>query len=66
MKSFTVDELILELQNVAKSAPRGGATLVCIDDIERNLGAYGPLEALEVTYDDETEHITVFCNQFEH
>lgn len=40
MKSFTVDELISELQNLAKSASRGGATKVCIDDIEGNLGAY--------------------------
>lgn len=66
MKSFTVDELISELQNLAKSASRGGATKVCIDDIEGNLGAYGPLETLEVVYDCETDHITIFCNQFEH
>ena len=48
MKSFTVDELIAELHNVAKSTRRGGSTKVRIDDIERNLYVYGPWSRLRL------------------
>ena len=44
----------------------GGETRVCVDDIERNLGANGPLEMLDVAYDNETDDVTIFCNEFEH
>ena len=66
MKTYTVNELIAALQKVAKDAPSGGETRVCVDDIERNLGARGPLEMLEVAYDNETGDVTIFCNEFEH
>ena len=66
MKCHTVNELIVALRSAAKSAPSGGEAKVCVDDIEGNLGAYGPLEKLEVAYDQESGNVTIFCNQFEH
>lgn len=66
MKTYTVKELIAALRMVAKIAPNGVDTRVCVDDIERNLGADGPLETLEVAYDNETGDVTIFCNKFEH
>ena len=66
VKTYTVKELIVTLRKVAKDAPRGGETRVCVDDIERNLGANGPLEMLDVAYDNETDDVTIFCNEFEH
>ena len=66
MKAYTVKELISTLRKVAKTAPDGVGTRVCVDDIERNIGARGPLEMLEVAYDNETGDVTIFCNEFEH
>ena len=66
MKTYTVKELIAALRKVAKDAPSGSETRVCVDDIERNLGANGPLEMLDVVYDNETGDVTIFCNEFEH
>ena len=66
MKCHTVNELIAALRGAAKTAPNGGEARVCVDDIEGNLGAYGPLEKIAVAYDHETGNVTILCNQFEH
>ena len=62
---FTIDKLIEELKIVAKDTPRGRATKVCIGDWEGNLGAFAPVETLEVAYDDELDRVTIFCDPHE-
>ena len=65
IKTFTVDELIAELQTVAADTPHGGSTKVAIGDWEGNIGAFGPVETLEVAYDDECDRVTIFCDPHE-
>jgi len=65
MKTYTVNGLIQELRRVAKKSPLGENTLVCLDDFEGNMGAFGPIQTLEVVYDKDTSYVTIFCNRHE-
>lgn len=65
MKVFTVDELIAELKAAAAASPSGGETIVCIDDLERSMGADGPVQSLAVAYDEDADRVTVFCDLYE-
>lgn len=64
MKTYTINELVAKLVNVSKETPLGGDAKICIDDVERNLGADGPLESLDVAYDAENGYVTIFCDRF--
>ena len=61
MNSFTVDELMTELRNIAKSAPRGGATKVCVRDVEWNIA----VEELHLEYSADLDKVVLLFDQFE-
>ena len=65
IKTFTVDELIAKLKLVARESPLGGATKVCLDDFEGNMGAFGTVQTLQVVYDEETACVTILCDPHE-
>jgi hypothetical protein len=65
MKIFTVSELIQELRRAAGESPLGENAKVCLDDFEGNMGAFGPIQTLEVVYDEDTSHVTILCDRHE-
>lgn len=65
VKTYTVDELIAALQEVAKQSPQGGNTRVRIGDWEGNLSAHGIVETLEIKYDPATTRVTIYCDPHE-
>ena len=62
IKTYTVDELIDVLKQVASKAPQKGMTKVRIGDWEGNLFANGSVETLELKYDSEASYVTIYCD----
>lgn len=66
IKTYTVDELICELKQVASKSPQGGMTKVRIGDWEGNLSANGLVETLEVKFDPGTSRVVIYCDPNEY
>ena len=66
MKVYTVEQLIDELKTVAAESPTGLKTLVGIDDFEGNIGAFGPVQSIEVIFDEDSSNVLLLCDPHEH
>ena len=66
MKVFTVEQLIDELKTVAAESPMGLKTQVGVDDFEGNIGAFGPVQGIEVVFDEDSSNVLLLCDPHEH
>lgn len=66
MKVYTVEQLIGELKAVAAESPMGLKTQVGIDDFVGNIGAFGPVQNIEIIFDEDSSNILLLCDPHEH